>query len=910
MGAVGNLLDRAGLGPAALVVEGEAGIGKTTTLLEAIDRARDQGFTVLSAHGAAPEVSLAFAALTDLLAGVDEAVFQTLPAPQRLALERARAGVAEGPPTAERVSAAGVLTVLETLSKSAPVLMAVDDAQWLDHASRAVLAYTARRLQGRVGILMTLRTGEPDSGTSDWLQLRHPDMLMRVTLPPKSLGALHAIVSSRLGRGLPRPEITRIHSISGGNPFYALELARVVGTRTGGAGDLPDLPDSLLALVSRRLGVLDPDVLAMLRVAALAADPTTELLAAATGEPMLRVAELLEPAEQIGIVVIEGHHIRFSHPLLAAGVAASAAPADRRRTHRLLAAAVGQPELKARHLALGSVSADADTLAALDAAAEATRQQGAPATAAELVELAIRLDGDTPERRLLAANHHFAAGDFEGGRAVLAPALATMPPGLMRSLALALLAGIYAYTQGYAEAERYVREALPGAQGHPAVVVPLYLMLVLVQFNDGRVDEVRASLAAAWENAEQLADDSITSQVLSMSTVIGFLSGEGVGESRARALELEVHSPDVPVAFRASVNEAQLRAWEGDLDGAAALIEQERRSSAAWGAETELLYHTSHRMLIAIWRGDLAEAANVADEALEHAQQLGGENALSIAMTQQTMVAVFTGRVDDARTFGGIALDTAQRSGLWRAGKWPRHLIGFLEVSLGRYPEALQHLDPLIQAFPDDSCTEIIRAWFVPDAVEALIGVGRLEEAERLIVAMETSGARVDRPWIRCVGARGRAMLLAAQGDLTGAEDVVSKAISLHQRMSMPFEQARTLLLLGQIRRRRRHRGAATATLTQARTLFEKVGAQLWVQRVDDELGRLTKQSANRSLGLTDAENRVAQCAAAGLSNKQIAAEMYISPKTVEANLSSVYRKLGIRSRSQLAQHLPTLTPE
>lgn len=120
----------------------------------------------------------------------------------------------------------------------------------------------------------------------------------------------------------------------------------------------------------------------------------------------------------------------------------------------------------------------------------------------------------------------------------------------------------------------------------------------------------------------------------------------------------------------------------------------------------------------------------------------------------------------------------------------------------------------------------------------------------------------------------------------------------------MPFEQARTLLLLGQIRRRQRHRGAAVAALNQARTLFQKVGTPLWVQRADDELDRLTKQSTNRSLGLTDAENRVAQCAAAGLSNKEIAAELFISPKTVEANLSSVYRKIGIRSRSQLAQHL------
>ena len=180
------------------------------------------------------------------------------------------------------------------------------------------------------------------------------------------------------------------------------------------------------------------------------------------------------------------------------------------------------------------------------------------------------------------------------------------------------------------------------------------------------------------------------------------------------------------------------------------------------------------------------------------------------------------------------------------------------------------------------------------------MALGRLEEAEALIGAMETNGARLDRPWTLAIGARGRAMWLAATGDLAGAEDAVLRAMEEHDRLPMPFERARTQLLLGQIQRRRRRRKAADATLTEALEAFNRIGTLLWSQRARAELDRVGSASGEES-GLTPAEHRVAERAASGMSNKEIAAELFVAPKTVEMNLSSVYRKLGIRSRTQLA---------
>ena len=201
--------------------------------------------------------------------------------------------------------------------------------------------------------------------------------------------------------------------------------------------------------------------------------------------------------------------------------------------------------------------------------------------------------------------------------------------------------------------------------------------------------------------------------------------------------------------------------------------------------------------------------------------------------------------------------------------------------------------------------TEIIAASFVPDAVEAMIQLGHLDEAEPLIDTLQRNGERLDRPWMLAVGMRCRAMLQAAHGDLNTATATAELAMAQHQRLPMPFERARTQLLLGQLQRRQRHRDAATATLREAQHTFQQLGTTLWAAARRTELTRGTS-GRRRAEGLTPSEQRVAELAVSGLTNRDIAATLFISPKTVEVNLSRIYRKLNIRSRVELYKALGT----
>jgi DNA-binding CsgD family transcriptional regulator len=197
--------------------------------------------------------------------------------------------------------------------------------------------------------------------------------------------------------------------------------------------------------------------------------------------------------------------------------------------------------------------------------------------------------------------------------------------------------------------------------------------------------------------------------------------------------------------------------------------------------------------------------------------------------------------------------------------------------------------------------SEIMTASYIPDAVEAMVALGRRADAEPLIKALETNGQRLDRPWMVAIGARCRSMWLAAEGDVIAASAMAEQAMREHDRLPMPFERARTQLLLGQLQRRQRQKESATATLSEALHTFTDLGTPLWADRARAALAR-TKVAPTRDHALTPSERRVAELAASGMTNRDVAGVLFISPKTVEANLARVYRKLGIRSRAELGR--------
>src|SRR5712672_552696 len=224
-GRIAGFLASAAIEPSALLIEGEPGIGKTTLWLAAQEQARDAGFRVLSARAAAAESVLAYTALADLLDGVPASAWADLPEPQRHAVDQVLTRADNGSATDQRAVAAAFLSVVEHLTDDGPLLVAIDDLQWIDPSSTHVVAFAARRLSGPVGILASVRTDTGSGAAGVWLQMPRPDAVNRIRLSPLGIHDLHAAVSTRLRRPFSRPAMGRIHALSGGNPFYAIELA-------------------------------------------------------------------------------------------------------------------------------------------------------------------------------------------------------------------------------------------------------------------------------------------------------------------------------------------------------------------------------------------------------------------------------------------------------------------------------------------------------------------------------------------------------------------------------------------------------------------------------------------------------------------------------------------------------------
>lgn len=892
--SVAEFLSSAQRQPSGLVIEGEAGIGKTTLWLATLDQAREHGFRVLSARAWEAESVLAYGTLADLLSDVEPDELAGLADVQRVAVDRVLLrDTGGGPATDQRVVAAALVSIIGALAQAAPVLIGIDDLQWLDASSRGVVAYTARRLKGRAGLLATERTDH--NATTSWLQLANPVGFQRIRVGPMSLGELRTMISERLGRTLSRPTMARIADVSAGNPFYALEMARTVGVQPSIATQ--GLPQTLAELMRIRMGDLDDGVLDLLLAASCVADPTVDLLARATHTTAERVIGLLEEVESRGMVGIEGNRVRFSHPLLARGVYTDVSPARRRAAHRALAGVVEQPELRARHLAMSAASADPEVLQALDEAADAARARGAPAAAAELLDLAIGLGGDTPLRRIRAADHRFQAGDADQAAACLLPAL-EQPPGPLRTVAMTLRARMQIHDNKLVEAADLLKSVLDDAQQVSGLRIRVLLLLSHAQRAAGQFDEALSVARQAISAAEAHRRPALISQTLAVWVHTNFESGNGVDEaSLARALELEDCDTDVPILFRASLIDALMRAFTGRLHDAHNKMLALRRRCDERGAEGDLMAIAGFSCLINIWLGHFTEAAGYAEEAVERARHIDGDHVLVIPLSVRAAAASYLGRAHETRADARAAIDAARSCGSAPMAVLPTVSLGFLEASQGNYAEALTILQPLLAA--PRPCTEILSASFIPETIEAMVAMGRLDEADPLIEEFERNGRRLDRAWMLAVGARCRSMTLAARGDIEAAVETAYQAMTEHDRLPMPFERARTQLLLGQLQRRQRQKQAAAATLSEALSAFETMGTPLWAERAHAELAR-TNVSPRNYVRLTPSEQRVAELAASGMTNRGVAAKLFISVKTVEANLTQIYRKLGIHSRAEL----------
>jgi DNA-binding CsgD family transcriptional regulator len=901
--ALSSFLGATAEGPIALLLEGEPGIGKTTLWKEAVADARERSFHVLACRPGGAEVQLSFAALGDLLEEVLVAALPELPTPRRRALEVALLlEEARGRPPDQRAVGLAFLDVLRLLARSSPVLLAVDDLQWLDRPSAIALEFALRRLEGEaVAILAALRVEEARGIRLDLERALPEGRLQRLRLEPLSPGALHRLLRSRLGTVFPRPTLRHLYEASGGNPFYALEIARALDRRgeQPAIGEPLPIPEDLSDLVRARLEGLAPAALKVVKIVAALANPT---LAVVTTAAPASDQEAIEEAVAAGVIELEGDRLRFSHPLLGSATYSALAPLEQRGLHRHLAAVVTDIEQRARHLALSAEAPEPDVADVLDEAAKHASSRGAPDAAAELAEQSLRLTSperpeDLHRRRLALADHHFTAGNIPRARTLLEEALADSPPGRERAEVLGQLATVRGESDSARVGVDLCRAALKEAEGDARLEANLNLTLAFVTSLSENLHIADAHARAAVEHAQEVADPSLLAACLAAEGLIDFCLGRGVQlEKMERALALERSSEHVWTDVRPSTLFGFQLKWVGDLARSRVLLERVRDLAGKEedaSLSTALYYLAFLELLAEDWQ----RAARYADEAYEVAEQSGRD--LTNIAGAQAVVAAHLGFAESARRHAGEGI-TRGEGGFAQLSNWA---LGHLEVSLGNLPAARPHLKRATASYRALANEEPAMFFWFPLEVETLIGLGELDEAEALLDWVEERALRLDRAWALATGYRGRGLVAAARGDLAEAFAAFERALAEHERVPQRFELACTLLALGSTQRRAKKKRPARESLQSALAIFQNLGARLWAEKARAELARIGGR-ALASGGLTPTEQRVAALVAEGRSNREVAATLIVAPRTVEWNLTKIYAKLGVHSRAELAYRL------
>jgi DNA-binding CsgD family transcriptional regulator len=887
--------DDARVGPVTLVLEGVAGIGKSTLWEAGVEHARAQGLTVLSSRPAEAERALGHAGLVDLLEGVVVDALSALLTPRRRALQVALLREeASGDPVDHRTLAVAVRDVLQLLSERGPILIAVDDVQWLDPSSSRALTFALRRLDASpVSLLLARRLGEGAQQQSGLERALGAERVRQLVVGPLSVGALHRFLRDRLNRAFARQTLLRVHERSGGNPFFALELARVLDADVDPLKPLP-VPETLEELVRARIDKLPAATRQALALASAVGTPSESLLERA-GVP----ADALSPAFAANVIERENGAIRFTHPLLSS-VLYQDLREQRRGVHERVAGIVDDPLLRARHLALSTESPGTDVAAALDDAARLAADRGASAFAAELAEHALRLTPpDAHEERhrraLAAARAHLAAGEWTRARTIVTDLLAETEGGPLRAEALLLLAEFEHDDLAFP----VLAEALREASSHPALQARIRIRLAWAErFRNGfavALEDARAAL----EVADGLDDDALRFEALVHLHVLGGIVGDAETPAHAaRARDLATAAGDPRLLREANVLASGMLSDSGNIDERRAVLEREYRE---WQERDELF---SAQVLwdlawLELWAGRWELAAEHATRARDVRAQYGVEKNQDYIPI--TWIAAHRGQLE-------LAWEESERA------------LKLCEEQIGFHPPLLEAAPGLVALWRGNATTAVellgkadlkarARGWGAPDArpwtadyAEALLELGRIDEAERVIDVWETDAARLGRRRVLAHVTRCRGLVAAARGAVDEAVSLLEQAVARHDEVGDAFGRGRALLALGIVLRRVRQKRPAREAIQAALGGFEQLGAATWVEKARDELGRIGGRI--REEGLTAAERRVAVLVATGRTNREVAAVLFLGERTVAGHLTRVYAKLGVRSRTELARRL------
>jgi DNA-binding NarL/FixJ family response regulator len=892
------------------VLEGEAGVGKTALWRRALEIAADRGWRILSSAPAGSEARLAFAALGDLLdLAIDDAL-PALPGPQRRVLEVALLrgdGDSAEDLIDERTIGVATLSALRLISARAPLLLAIDDLQWVDASSAAALRFALRRLRDEhVLVLATRRLEVGSSAPLELGRMLGDERAQRLSVGPLSLGGVHELLVARLGFDASRSTLVRLQELAGGNPFYSLEIGRELIAR--GGEPAPDealpVPGSVSGLVQTRLARLSPAARTVLLAAAALARPTRAILAQLEEDADAGLDEALAAGL---IVPSNSERVRFAHPLFASVHYEQTPPAERRRVHAGLSVLVEDLEQKARHLALATPGVDERIASQLDLAASSAAARGGPRAAAELCDLAARLSPASAQRaqRVLAsAEYHHHAGSLElaSDRAREALDMATEPS--VRTRAFAVLGTVAGDKEGIGAATALYRRALrePGTSRELRADLHQKLAWLRLLGADATGAERHARamlrLADGIDPPAEAAAAATLSLVLAARAqpVITGLSSQRQGGAGAS------ERPWVWSEIGSAALEGVVLLWAGEFEHARAPLEAMLRDAGESGDPWREMHALAYLSALETNLGRPAQGQHLARRYLELADAADQDAQRAGALWPLAGATSWLGRTDEARNAARQGLELAERTGhcLYVIGNLTA--MGAIELSLDNPGAASAALERAWELMCGGGVESPGRFAVLPDLVEALAAVGEAGRAAVLAREQRRISRRLDRPWIRALAARCEAIVSEARGEETVAVAAFERALREHGLQDRALDRARTLLAYGTLLRRLRRKSRARELLESALELFDAAGAAQWAERSRVELGRIGGRRAAPAGALSATESEIARLVASGRTNREVAASLHLSARTVEWNLSKLYRKLGVRSRTELAR--------
>lgn len=880
-----------------LVLVGDAGIGKTTVWEEGLRLASGQGFRVLSTRASQAEATLSFAALADLVAGVGPDPVVALPSPQRHALQVAiRLAEPHGTAPEPLAISSGFLNLLRAAAEAEPMLVAIDDVQWLDPSSAESLLFTARRLANRVDrrirFLLSRRPGRSSALEATFRTAG----LERVTLGPLSVGAIQHLLSERLGLVPVRRVLRQVYEVSQGNPLFALELGRT-------------LIDYGMPEPGAELPVLDvADDLFGTRVRALAGPVRRALLATALSadigwHELSRLADPLglDAAVTSGLVTVDRLRARPAHPLLGAAVRQIAGVAERRALHADLASAIDDPVLAARHRALAATGPDLELARTVGVAAVAASDRGAAQEAKDLAAQALRLtpadSAEYHDRLLALARFHLTNGAPAAVRDLLAPRLQDLPLGLPRARAHLLLASAVADA---AAEEIHLELALAEAGDNPEIraIARVRQSITLSVASVRRLGDAdrlaREALVAAGAVTAELRHRALTA--LAWARI---LRGQPIDDLRGSA-------PPSPVATRFyedSVDRpfgVQL-AFRGEVGRARNLFQRISEKAEEHGDVRGRIALSIQLCELELRAGDVRRACEHLDDLEEWSAH---DDVLLVIPRLRALVAALTGLPAEADKHAAVVLQdpSALESATWNFLESIRAagIAALFDHDPGR---AADHLRTVWEHTRREQVDDPGAFPVAGDLVEALVLCGERDAARAVTDQLSLLAERQRHPWGGATASRCSALLRLTDDYDDAAAARLTEAAAAYADLGLRYEHGRTLLLLGRVQRRFNKRSAARLSLAEARAIFDALGCLGWSAQATAELSRVSGRRVAEDT-LTVSERRVAEMAASGLSNKEIAGQLYVSVYTVEAHLSHAYAKLGVHSRGQLAARL------